>query len=136
MTLTLIGPAAGSVTASTPRETRRTAGGPVLLALLRDMVGSSTDLDPDLLHSTMPAGRAVLTIAATARAHAAVLGADAGTPLTDGPGIVVMRDLVRALGLLEMTVRPGAVPQDLAAELPPELADAYLTFRRTAARAR
>lgn len=137
MTLTLLGLAPPPVSMPTPRETPRTAGGRALLALLRDMVGSSIDLDPDLLHSTLPAGRAVLTVTAAARAYTGSRGGESGIALTEAPGIVVMRDLVRVLDLLEGTVPPGDVPRDLddpTVELPDELADAYESFLQTVGR--
>lgn len=137
MTPTLLGLAPPPLSRPTPGETRRAAGGRALLALLRDMVGSSIDLDPDLLHSTLPAGRAVLTATAAARAYTAGNGGTSGTALTEAPGIVVMRDLVRALDLLESTVPRGDGPPDLddpAVELPVELAQAYESFLQTVER--
>lgn len=137
MTLTLLGLAPPPVSMPTPRETPRAAGGRALLALLRDMAGSSIDLDPDLLHSTLPAGRAVLTVTAAARAYTASRGGASGIALTEAPGIVVMRELVRVLDLLESTVSPGDAPSHLddpAVALPDELADAYESFLQTVER--
>lgn len=128
MTLTLTDPAPRSIPVGTPTENPRGAHGPALLAVLRDMVASSIDLDPDVLHSTLPAGRAALTVAAAARTHAASGSAVVPPSLNDGPGILVMRDLVGVLSLLERTVDPHAAPLDPAAGLPRELADAYRRF--------
>jgi hypothetical protein len=71
-----------------------------LLARLRDALDAhaADDADP---HGGTPAGRALLRLATLARATAATLGADPGTPLTDGPGVVVLRDLAAATQLLE-----------------------------------
>lgn len=113
------------VSALTPD--RANTSGPALLAVLRGVVTASADLDPDLLHSTGPAGRAVLTIAAAGRRHAAELGVDAGTPLSQAPGIVVMREAVQVLTLLERTTDPVAGTGE--STLSPPLADAYRTFQ-------
>lgn len=80
-----------------------------VLATLRDTVDAVSELDPDLLHSHTPVGHAVVTLAGVARAAAATLGADAGTPLRTASGVVVVRDLVAAVSLLELAAsRPGA----------------------------
>ncbi len=71
------------------------------LALLGDAATTCAELDPDLLHSTTVAGRAVVCLASLARSAAAALGACPGPVLRDGPGVVVVRDLVRAATLLE-----------------------------------
>ena len=131
MTLTLFGLAPAPATTPEPLEAPRTADGPALLGLLRDMVTAGIDVDPDLLHSTRPAGQAVLTVVAAARACAERLGEDAGTALTEAPGIVVLRDLAHALTLLERRIAPSAVPVGPTARLPREVADAHATFLRT-----
>lgn len=128
MTLTLVDPAPRPTPVPAQTEGARDTRGSTLLAVLRDVVAAGAELDPDTLHSTLPAGRAVLTLAAAARAHAARRGADAGTCLTDGPGIVVMRELVQVLALLERTVDLQAAPADPTIGLPRALADAYRRF--------
>lgn len=138
MTLTLVGPAPSTDTTLEPHDVSRPTTGPALVALLREIVASCTELDPDLLHSTRPAGQAVLRIAAAARAHAATRGLDAGAPLSTAPGIVVMRDLVQVLRLLESAAAADAVPVGLEAalsgELPGGLAVAYAMFVETVGR--
>lgn len=128
MTLTLIDPAPRPIPTPARADASCDTRGSALLAVLREVVASSAGLDPDALHSTLPAGRAVLTLTAAARAHAASRGVDPGTSLTDGPGIVVMRDLVAVLGLLERTVDLHAAPTDPTACLPRELVDAHRGF--------
>jgi|tagenome__1003787_1003787.scaffolds.fasta_scaffold20031119_1 hypothetical protein len=73
----------------------------VLLATLRNALEAHADVDDLDLHGRTPAGRALITLAARARAATATLGTDPGTPLTDGPGVVVLRDLAAATRLLE-----------------------------------
>ena len=72
-----------------------------LRAELREAVVVCAQEDPDLFHSSSAAGREVLALAARARAAAGALGVDPGTCLTSGPGIVVVRDLVAAVQLLD-----------------------------------
>lgn len=128
MTITLDPPprTTSRTAAPNPAPDRADTTGPALLAVLRGVVTASTDLDPDLFHSTGPAGRAVLTIAAAGRQHAEELGVDAGAPLSVAPGIVVMREAVRVLALLERTTDPIDGTGD--STLSPALADAYRTF--------
>lgn len=71
------------------------------LAVLGDAATTCAELDPDLLHSATVAGRAVICLASLARSTASALGAYPGPVLRDGPGVVVVRDLVRATTLLE-----------------------------------
>jgi hypothetical protein len=72
-----------------------------LLGILHDTVDAVAELDPDLLHSHTSAGDAVLTLAGAARAAAEVLGSEPGVALRTAPGVVVVRDLVAAVSLLE-----------------------------------
>jgi hypothetical protein len=91
-----------------------------LLPALRRVLEAQADDDGDP-HGRTPAGRALLGLAARARAAAADLGADPGTVLTDGTGVVVLRDLAAATRLLERAVGQRAEPQ-LAPGAQPEAA--------------
>lgn len=71
-----------------------------LLALLHDTLSAIEEQDPDLLHSRKAAGRALIHLAAIARQAADALGSEPGATLADGPGVVVVRDLVSATRLL------------------------------------
>jgi hypothetical protein len=88
-----------------------------VLGILRDTVVAVSEVDPDLLHSHTSAGHAVVTLAGVARAAAAALGADAGTALRTASGVVVVRDLVVAVSLLELAAsRHGASSDPRALE--------------------
>ena len=78
-----------------------TATAPVL-GVLHRALSACAELDPDLLHSTTAAGRAATSLAGLARSAVGALGADPGVALHNGPGVVVLRDLVRAVTLLEV----------------------------------
>lgn len=132
MTVTLIGRPTTPTPSPARPESVPALRGAALLSVLRDVVRAATDLNPDLLHSTLPAGRAVIRLATAARADAAASGIDAGTPLTSGPGIVVMRELVQALGLLESAVGPRAAAPDPVLALPGDLLEAYRSFLEVA----
>jgi hypothetical protein len=87
-----------------------------LLAVLGDallLCAEHEEADP---HGGTRAGRAVLALAALARRTAAALGADPGVPLTGGPGVVVVRDLSSATGLLARAAGVGAAPSEPVAE--------------------
>jgi hypothetical protein len=75
----------------------------ILLAVLHDAVAACEERDLELLHARTAAGRALVSLSALARRAA---GAP-GTCLTNGPGVVVVRDLVAATRLLAR-VAPGA----------------------------
>lgn len=86
-----------------------------LLSTLRETVDAVSELDPDLLHSHTSAGRAVVALAGAARAAAAALGVERGTVLRTAPGVVVVRDLVAAVSLLELAAsRRGGTLDPLA----------------------
>lgn len=72
-----------------------------VLGVLRDALSACAERDPDLFCSTTDAGRAVVSLARSARTAAAAWGAQPGPFLHDGPGIVVVRDLARAVRLVE-----------------------------------
>ncbi len=91
------------------RTSTRTAD--ALLAVLHDTVDAVAELDPDLLDSSTFAGSAVLALAEAARAATAALGGAPRTTLLEAPGVVVVRDLVAAVSLLEHAASRGdAVP--------------------------
>lgn len=73
-----------------------------VLGTLHDTIDAVSELDPDLLHSHTSAGHAVVTLAGTARAAAEALGAAPGTALRAASGVVVVRDLVAAVSLLDL----------------------------------
>ena len=86
-----------AVESRTPRATE------MLLAVLIDALSACEEQDLDLLHGRSRVGSELLSLSAVARRAAAALGADAGVHLTDGPGVVVVRDLVAATRLLART---------------------------------
>lgn len=86
------------------------AGG--VLGILHATVDAVAELDPDLLHSHTCAGHAVVTLAGAARAAAAVLGAEPGTALRTASGVVVVRDLVAAVSLLELAASRRGGPSN------------------------
>jgi hypothetical protein len=73
--------------------------------LLRDVLHSTLDRvageDPDSFDSRTAGGRALLSLAARARHVAGTLGADAGTTVASGPGVVVVREFAAAVRLLD-----------------------------------
>ena len=75
----------------------------MLLTLLADALSACEEQDLDLLHGRTPAGTALMSLSVIARRAAAALGADPGVHLTDGPGVVVLRDLVASTRLLAGT---------------------------------
>lgn len=83
-------------------------------AMLHAVLDDVAWVDPDRLHSREPAGHALLTLAAAARAAVAVLGAESGTVLRQGAGVVVVRDLVAAVSLLERSSTGAATADDCA----------------------
>ncbi len=85
-----------------------TSGTEMLLALLRDALSVAAEQDPDRLHSRTTAGRALVSLSALAREAAAALGADPGPRLTAGPGVVVLRELAAATGLLDRAAARSA----------------------------
>jgi len=72
----------------------------MLLALLEDALLACSEQDLDVLHARTVAGGFLVSLSAIARRAAGDLGAAAGAPLEDGPGIVVVRDLAAATALL------------------------------------
>jgi len=73
--------------------------------LLRDVLHTTLDRvageDPDTYDSRTADGQELLSLAALARRTARALGADAGTTVTSGPGIVVVREFAAAVRLLD-----------------------------------
>ena len=98
MTTTLHPP---ETSASTSTSTSTPPGLQELRAELHDALLACAQEDPDLFHSSTAAGRALLALASRARSAAGALGVDPGTCLTSGPGVVVVRDLVAAVRLLD-----------------------------------
>ena len=79
----------------------------ILLTVLHEALAACEERDLELLHSSTAAGRALVSLSALARRAAGALGVAPGPRLTAGPGVVVVRDLVAATGLLAR-VAPGA----------------------------
>jgi hypothetical protein len=100
-----------------------------LVTALRAALSAVAELDPDLLGTRTPAGRAAVPMAGTARAAIATLGGDAGMALTHAPGVVVGRDLAVATAQLAAVPASDATPSaarrlaDLAAQAERHLAD-------------
>jgi hypothetical protein len=73
--------------------------------LLRDVLHTTLDRvageDPDAYGSRTADGQELLSLAALARRTARALGADAGTTVASGPGIVVVREFAAAVRLLD-----------------------------------
>jgi len=73
--------------------------------LLRDVLRTTLDRvageDPDTYDSRTADGQELLSLAALARWTARALGADAGTTVASGPGIVVVREFAAAVRLLD-----------------------------------
>jgi hypothetical protein len=104
-------------------HTTRTDTADVLLPVLhRALEAHAFDDDGDP-HGRTPAGRALLDLARWARAAAADLGADPGTTLSDGSGVVVLRELAAATRLLTRAA-DGARTADVTQEPLSELATA------------
>jgi len=80
-----------------------------LLAVLQDTVSACAQEDPDRLHSWLPAGSAMVALSRLAREATADLGSRPGTTLTDGPGVVVVRDLVSATQVLGSAVATASL---------------------------
>jgi hypothetical protein len=57
--------------------------------------------DPDSFDARTTDGRALLALAALARQAAGALGADAGTTVASGPGVVVVREFAAAVRVLD-----------------------------------
>ena len=112
MTVTLHRPtlAAPPRTTGSPNTVSPTPATPALaavLAVLEEALLLCADADPGALHGRSPAGRAALGLSALARSTVTDLGSDAGVALTDGPGIVVVRDLAAATSRLAAAARAG-----------------------------
>lgn len=86
----------------------------VMLAILHAVLDEVAWLEPDGLHSREPAGHELVTLAAAARAAVAAVGAEPGAALRQGPGVVVVRDLVDAVTLLERVGRAQLSGDDRA----------------------
>jgi hypothetical protein len=101
---------------STPIPTPAAPPARDLLSVLGDALVLCAECDDAQLAGCTHAGQAVLSLAALARRASAALGVDPGVPLTGGPGVVVVRDLSSATGLLVRAVGPTTAPSDDVAE--------------------
>lgn len=75
-----------------------------LLDVLQGRIAEVTFTDPDELGSRHPAGRELLTLAASARRATCALGGRPGVVVTDALGVVVVRELVAATRSLAAAV--------------------------------
>jgi hypothetical protein len=97
--------APATIAAATVRTEAPPSTAPDLLALLEEAVSLvAVEDDPGRFSTRTPAGTALTSLAGVARHAAATLGAGVTPHLTDGPGVVVVRDLVAATRLLRRTV--------------------------------
>jgi hypothetical protein len=76
----------------------------VLLSVLDDAIDLCAQHEDDDLHTGTAAGRALADLAALARVMVHCLGGDGGTPLVEGHGVVVVREIVTATRLLRRTL--------------------------------
>jgi hypothetical protein len=97
-------------------ESTTTAGTETLLALLHDALSACEEQDLGLLDAKTPAGSALVSLSALARGAAGALGTAPGRYLTEGPGVVVVRDLVTATRLLARAASRTNVTSDLTSE--------------------
>jgi hypothetical protein len=81
--------------------TRTDSGTDLLRDVLHDTLDRVAGEDPDAFDSRTADGRELLSLAALARRAAGTLGADAGTTVASGPGIVVVREFAAAVRLLD-----------------------------------
>jgi hypothetical protein len=93
-------------TTTAPR-TPTTAPADVLLEALDDAVDLVARHEDGDWHTGTPTGRLLADLAGLARATVRSLGRDAGTPLVEGQGVVVVRELVTATRLLRRTLAAG-----------------------------
>lgn len=104
---------------TTVTRTATTAPADVLLEALDDAVDLSARHEDDDWNTGTRTGRLLADLAGLARTTVHSLGGDAGTPLAEGPGVVVVRELVTATRLLRRTLAAGggreAVPAGTAA---------------------
>jgi hypothetical protein len=91
-------------------EIRTISGADQLLDLLDDALAVVADDATDSYDGRTPAGQALLSLAALARQAAGALGADPGTVLAGGPGVVVVREFAAAVQLLHRAVSQAAGP--------------------------
>jgi hypothetical protein len=83
-------------------STTRTPTTDVLRLLLDDvLVSVCADDDADRYSSRTPAGRALVSLTTLARRAAGALCVGPGVALTEGPGVVVQRELAAAARLLD-----------------------------------
>ena len=96
------------LTATAP-TTGTTADAGTLLAVLDDALWAVAEEEPEVFDARTPAGTAATSLSAIARRAAAALGAEPGVHLTEGPGVVVVRDLVTATRLLARAVEDAGI---------------------------
>jgi hypothetical protein len=99
-------------TTTFPGQTTTRTASALLRDLMNDALAVVADEDTDSFDSRTPAGRAVLSLAALARQAAGALGADAGTTVASGPGVVVVREFAAAAHLLD-SAGSGSEPADV-----------------------
>jgi hypothetical protein len=105
-----------AIPAATTTTTVTTAD--VLLSALDDAIDLVARHEDDDFPTGTRAGRLLADLAGLARTTVTALGADGGRPLAEGPGVVVVRELVTATRLLRRALEasgPGTVPAGAAA---------------------
>lgn len=103
----------------------------LLLDVLADALAACEDHDLDVLHSRTAAGTALTSLAAIARRAVAALGGDPGVHLTDGPGVVVVRDLVSATRVLARTAAHQPTDDRLLGNLPAAAKGVHAALRES-----
>src|SRR4051812_37148031 len=83
-----------------PDTTTRTSSADALRELMHDALSVAADDAVSFDGGTVP-GRTLLALSAVARQAVRALGADPGIMVLSGPGVVVVRDFVAAVRLLD-----------------------------------
>src|SRR4051794_40603328 len=83
------------------RETTTRTASADLRKLMHDALDVAADDAANSFDSRTPAGRALLSLATLARQAAGALGAEPGTTLAGGPGVVVVREFTAAVRRLD-----------------------------------
>jgi hypothetical protein len=80
---------------------------------MHDALAVAADDTADSFDSRTPAGRALVSLATLARQAAGALGAEPGTTIAGGPGVVVVREFAAAVRLLDQAAARSAASADV-----------------------